>query len=80
MGHIIDSNRIRVNPKKMRNILDLPRPRNLKGLQSLHGILAALSRFLSRAGEKQLPFFQILVEYNKTKKYEWLAYCIGREL
>ncbi|GJS31652.1 hypothetical protein Tco_0492272 [Tanacetum coccineum] len=45
-------------------------PKNLTELQSLNGKLAALSRFLSRASEKQLPFFMVLIECNKKKVYE----------
>ena len=42
-------------------------PTNLRGVQQLTGRLAALSRFISRLGERALPFYQLL---KKTEKFE----------
>src|SRR3954462_11841860 len=42
--------------------------KNLKGVQQLAGRIAALSRFISRMGEKALPFYQLL---RKAEKFEW---------
>src|SRR4051812_8814151 len=42
--------------------------KNLKGVQQLAGRVAALSRFISRMGEKALPFYQLL---RKADKFEW---------
>ena len=39
-----------------------------KGVQKLTGYMAALNRFISRLGEKGLPFFKLL---KKTDKFEW---------
>jgi ribonuclease HI/dsDNA-binding SOS-regulon protein len=47
-------------------------PKTTKDVQRLTGSLAALSRFLSRGAEKQLPFFNIL---RKAKKFEWTMEC-----
>ncbi|GJS70983.1 hypothetical protein Tco_0703824 [Tanacetum coccineum] len=52
-------------------ILDMKPPKNSTEIQSLNGKLAALSRFLSRASEKQIPFFKALVECNKNKIFKW---------
>ena len=43
-------------------------PTNLRGVQQLTGRLAALSRFISRLGERALPFYQLL---KKTEKFKW---------
>ena len=43
-------------------------PVNIKGVQQLTGRLAALSRFISRLGERTLPFYQLL---RKGGKFEW---------
>ncbi|GJR40457.1 hypothetical protein Tco_1216141 [Tanacetum coccineum] len=72
LGHIIDATGIRVNPKKIPVVIDMKPPKNHKEIQSLNVKLADLSRFLSRASEKQLPFFKVLVECNKTKVFEWI--------
>src|SRR3954464_11344545 len=42
-------------------------PTNIKG-QQLTRRLAALSRFISRLGERTLPFYQLL---RKGEKFEW---------
>src|SRR3954466_12206921 len=46
----------------------MEKPKNLKGVQQLAGRIAALSRFISRMGEKALPFYQLL---RKADKFEW---------
>src|SRR3954464_4123456 len=43
-------------------------PTNVKGVQQLTGRLADLSRFISRLGERTLPFYQLL---RKGEKFEW---------
>ena len=43
-------------------------PTNLRGVQQLTGRLVALSRFISRLGERAHPFYQLL---RKTEKFEW---------
>src|SRR3954468_11660305 len=43
-------------------------PTNIKGVQQLTGRLATLSRFISRLGERTLPFYQLL---RKGEKFEW---------
>ena len=43
-------------------------PRSIKDVQKLTGCMATLNRFISRLGEKGLPFFKLL---KKTDKFEW---------
>jgi hypothetical protein len=35
-------------------------PRTIKDVQKLTGCMAALNRFISRLGERGLPFFKLL--------------------
>jgi hypothetical protein len=42
--------------------------RDLKGVQRVTGCLAALSRFISRLGEKALPLYHLL---KKSKHFSW---------
>ena len=44
-------------------------PKKVKDVQKLTGCMAALSRFISRLGEKGVPFFQLL---KASLKFEWL--------
>ena len=43
-------------------------PKKVKDDQKLTGCMAYLSRFISRLGEKGLPFFKLL---KASKKFEW---------
>jgi hypothetical protein len=45
-------------------------PQTLRHVQQLTGCLAALNRFISKLGEKALPFYQLL---RKTDKFAWTA-------
>ena len=61
---------IEVNPDKIRAIIEMAPPKNVKEVQSLNGKVAALNRFVSRATDKCLPFFHML-----KKSFEWMAEC-----
>jgi hypothetical protein len=43
-------------------------PRYVKDVQKLAGCMEALNRFISRLGEKGLPFLKLL---KKTGKFKW---------
>ena len=51
---------IKVNPEKVRAIIELEPPRTIKEVQSLNGKIATLNRFVSKATDKCLPFFRTL--------------------
>jgi hypothetical protein len=59
---------IEANPDKVKVIEEMRPPRNLKEMQCLTGCMAALGRFLTRSGEKALPFFKLM---KRTGKFEW---------
>jgi hypothetical protein len=42
--------------------------RDLKGVQKVLGCLAGMSRFISRLGEKGLPFYRLL---KKHERFSW---------
>ena len=60
LGNVISRDGISPNPSKVRAVLDMRTPKNVKDVQKLTGCMAALSRFISRLGEKGLPFFKLL--------------------
>ena len=68
LGYLISARGIEANPDKIQAILTMKEPTNLRGVQQLAERLAALSRFISRLGEKALPFYKLL---KKTGKFEW---------
>ena len=57
LGNVVSHDGIRPNPEKVKAILDMKPPKKVKDVQKLTGCMAALSRFISRLGEKGLPFF-----------------------
>ncbi|XP_071708667.1 uncharacterized protein [Rutidosis leptorrhynchoides] len=71
LGFIITLRGIKANPKKIQAIENMQSPRSKKDVQSLNGKLAALTRFLSRATDRALPFFQTLKGYLSKKDFIW---------
>ncbi|KAK1612950.1 hypothetical protein QYE76_036623 [Lolium multiflorum] len=65
---IVSNRGIEVNPEKIKAILCIKRPTYLKDVQRLTGCVAAISRFVSRLGEKALPLYKLL---KKTDKFVW---------
>ena len=70
LGYLISACGIEANPEKIRAIVTMKQPKNLRGVQQLTRRLAALSRFIGRLGKKALPFYQLL---KKSDKFEWTA-------
>ena len=70
LGFIINNRGIEANPDKIKVVLDMPPPSNIKEVQRLTGRIAALSRFVSKASDKCQPFFQVLKKY-----FQWDARC-----
>ena len=70
LGFMVSQRGIKVNPEKVRAILELGPPRTVKAVQSLNGKVAALNRFVSKATDKCLPFFRVL-----KKSFEWTDEC-----
>ena len=70
LGFMVSQRGIEVNSEKIRAIVELEPPRTVKEVQSLNGKIAALNRFVSKATENCLPFFQTL-----KKSFEWTDEC-----
>ena len=58
---------IEANPEKIKAILDLESPTNLKQTQGLTGRVTALNRFISRSTDKCLSFFKVIKQGKKMK-------------
>jgi hypothetical protein len=50
-------------------ITDMEAPATIKDVQKLTGCMAALNRFISRLGERGLPFFKLL---KCQDKFQWM--------
>jgi hypothetical protein len=68
LGFIIFERGIEANPKKIVAITNMGPIKDLKGVQRVMGCLAALSRFISRLGEKGLPLYRLL---RKAESFTW---------
>jgi hypothetical protein len=68
LGYIISQWGIETNPEKVTALERMGPIRDLKGVQKVLGCLAALSRFISRLGEKGLPLYRLL---KKHERFSW---------
>jgi hypothetical protein len=50
---------------KINTIIAMDAPRMIKDVQKLTDCMAALNRFISRLGERGLPFFKLLKLHDK---------------
>ena len=70
LGFIVSERSIEANPEKISAITKMGPIQNVKGVQRIIGCLAALSRFISRLGERGLPLYRLL---KKSDHFEWTA-------
>ena len=70
LGFMVSQRGIEANPDKIRAIVKMAPPKNMKEVQSLNGKVAILNRFVSRATDKCLPFFHTL-----KKSFECTTEC-----
>jgi hypothetical protein len=68
LGFIVSERGIEANPEKIATITNMRPIKDLKGVQRVMGCLAALSRFISRLGEKGLPLYRLL---RKAERFTW---------
>ena len=61
LGYIVSARGIEPNPDKVSIFTNMKRSTCVKDIQKLSGCMAALSLFISRLGEKGLPFFKLLM-------------------
>jgi hypothetical protein len=65
LGFIVSHQGIEANPEKIEAIMRMEPSRSQKKVQRLTGCMATLSRFISRLGEKGMPFYKLLKKVNK---------------
>jgi len=70
LGYIVSQRGIEANPEKVSAIMRMGPIRDVKRVQKVTGCLAALSRFISRLGEKALPLYRIL---KKAERFSWTS-------
>jgi hypothetical protein len=65
LGFIISHRGIEANAEKISAITKMKAPTCIKDVQKLTGCMAALNRFISKLGERGLPFFKLLKHQEK---------------
>jgi hypothetical protein len=68
LGFMVGHRGIEANPVKIDAIRKMAKPSNKKDVMKVTGMMAALGRFISKLGEKGLPFFKLL---KKADKFVW---------
>jgi hypothetical protein len=68
LGFIVSNWGIEANPMEIMAIADMEAPATIKDVQKLTGCMAALNRFISRLGERGLPFLKLLKYQDK---FQW---------
>jgi hypothetical protein len=68
LGYMILSRGIDANPKKVETIEQLQPPRTKKEIQKLTVMMAALNWFISKLGERDMPFYKLL---GKANGFQW---------
>jgi ribonuclease HI len=65
---LVSTKGIEANPDKIRALVEMQDPVSVKDVQKLTGRVAALNRFIPKAAERSLPFFQVL---RSAKNFQW---------
>ncbi|CAA0811058.1 Unknown protein, partial [Striga hermonthica] len=68
LGYLVTKRGIEVNPEKVRAVMEMKSPTNVKEVQILAGRIAGLGRFISKVAEKSCPLFRTL---KKSAKSQW---------
>jgi len=69
---MVNERGIKANPEKIQAFLDMRSSTKIKEVQSLNGQIANLSRFVSKASNKSIPFFNVL---KQAKNFRWTEEC-----
>ena len=70
LGFMVSQRGVEVNPDKVRAIMEITPPINIKEVESLNDKIVALNRFFLRVTDKCLPFFRTL-----KKSFKWMVEC-----
>jgi hypothetical protein len=68
LGCLVSTKGIEANADKIKAVIEMQDPVFVKDVQKLTGRVATLNRFIPRATERSLPFFQVL---RSAKNFQW---------
>jgi len=75
LGFIVHARGIEANPVQVQALKNIKIPSTRKKMQSLIEKVAALSRFISKATNKCVPFFEALKK--EKEKFKWTDECLA---
>jgi hypothetical protein len=75
LGFMISHRGIEVNPTKVYTIRKMNRPTIKKDVMKLTGMMAALGHFISKLGEKGMPFFKLLKSLTSSSGQKRRTWC-----
>ncbi|XP_074365409.1 uncharacterized protein LOC141706557 [Apium graveolens] len=77
LGFIVNHRGIEVNPAKIKALMDMKSPTNVKQVQSLTGRNSALNRFVSKSSDRYKEFFKAIKLAGKD--FVWTAVMVREE-
>lgn len=83
LGYVLSSKGLKIDPEKIRPILEYPAPKNLKQLRRFLGMAGWYSRFIDNFSEKKVPLTKLLSkncpwnwEPEQQAAFEWIKQAI----
>ena len=76
LGFLVSNRGIEANPEKIKAIMSLAKPVCINNVQRLAGRFAALSRFISRLGQKAIPLYQMMKKIAILSRVMLLMRCL----
>ena len=73
LGFMVNHRGIEANPLKIKALLDMKSPQNVRQVQSLTGRIAAINRFVSKSSDRCKEFFKSIKDAGKT--FIWTDEC-----
>ena len=73
LGHIVSKDGVRIDPKRVMAIDKIPKPKNVKGIQSFFGQVNFLRRFITNFAEINRPISKMLKKGEEIKWYDELS-------
>src|ERR1700680_4218360 len=67
LGHLVSEDRIRVNPEKIKAIIDWPRPTSVKNIRSFLGISGYYRKFIQNYSKVASPLTELLKDEQRFK-------------
>ena len=68
LGYILDRYGLRPDPERVKPLLDMPSPKNIKELRRVLGCFGWYSRFIEHESERKIPLVKLL---RKDQPWQW---------